>query len=222
MSTPKNTTSTPAKEAAELETKEQVTTAPVEEQEVATASVQDDEVELSILDKARKIVRNHTYISTGIGLIPLPVIDIAAVSANQLTMLARLSSLYDVPYRKNIAKSFLSVLLYDLSAAGTVRIASSLMKSIPIIGQITGAIAMSGYSLAATYAIGQVFIQHFEAGGTFLDFKPEKVKAHFKEQFEEGKKFASDVQKKGKDKMSRMKKNNDPVVAEPVVEPKEA
>lgn len=48
--------------------------------------------------------------------------------------------------------------------------------------------AMSAISGAITYAIGQVFIQHFESGGTFLDFDPKKVKEYFMEQFEEGNK----------------------------------
>jgi hypothetical protein len=38
--------------------------------------------------------------------------------------------------------------------------------------------------------LGKVLIQHFEAGGTFLDFDPEKVKDYFKAQFEEGRKQA--------------------------------
>lgn len=174
---------------------------PIKETTVATDQ---EATEITSLDRAHKVVRNHTYVSTAIGLLPLPLIDMVAISGNQLTMLARLSKIYDVPYKKNLVKSLLSVLLYDLSAAGTVRITSSLLKSVPIIGQVAGSVAMSGYSLAATYAIGQVFIQHFEAGGTFLDFDPKAVKAYFNEQFEEGKKVAEELKEKGK-RMTRKK-----------------
>jgi len=48
---------------------------------------------------------------------------------------------------------------------------------------------------ASTYAVGQVFIQHFESGGTFLDFDPEKVKGYFAEQFEKGKLAVGDLKK---------------------------
>ncbi len=44
---------------------------------------------------------------------------------------------------------------------------------------------------ASTWALGKVFIQHFESGGTFLDFKPEEVKEYFKAQFVEGRKMAT-------------------------------
>ena len=44
---------------------------------------------------------------------------------------------------------------------------------------------------ASTWALGKVFIQHFESGGTFLDFNPEKVREYYKVQFEEGRKMAA-------------------------------
>ena len=34
---------------------------------------------------------------------------------------------------------------------------------------------------ASTWAVGQVFTQHFETGGTFLTFDPERMKAHYAE-----------------------------------------
>jgi hypothetical protein len=40
-----------------------------------------------------------------------------------------------------------------------------------------------GFASASTYAVGRVFIQHFESGGTFLDFDPDKVRAHFEAEF---------------------------------------
>jgi hypothetical protein len=43
---------------------------------------------------------------------------------------------------------------------------------------------MPGFSSAATYAIGQVFIKHMESGGTLLDFNVEKMREHFIDEFE--------------------------------------
>ena len=64
---------------------------------------------------------------------------------------------------------------------------ASLIKVIPLIGQTTGVLTMSVVGGASTYAVGKIFIQHFEAGGTFLDFNPEKVKDYFAELYEKGK-----------------------------------
>ena len=43
---------------------------------------------------------------------------------------------------------------------------------------------MMGLSAAATYAIGKVFVNHFEGGGTLANFSPEAVKADLKREYE--------------------------------------
>ena len=45
---------------------------------------------------------------------------------------------------------------------------------------------------ASTYAVGRVFIQHFESGGTFLTLDPDKVKAHYRAEFERGEQLMRD------------------------------
>jgi hypothetical protein len=42
---------------------------------------------------------------------------------------------------------------------------------------------------AYSWALGNTFIQHFESGGTFLNFDSDKVKGYFHAQLEEGKKW---------------------------------
>ena len=54
-----------------------------------------------------------------------------------------------------------------------------------------GFVSSPAFSGAVTYAIGKVFVQHFEMGGTLLDFNPEKVKKYFREQYEQGMKKAA-------------------------------
>ena len=52
---------------------------------------------------------------------------------------------------------------------------------------------MSALSGASTYAIGQVVITHLEASGEFLDVDLDSAKAAYKEAFEQGKQFVSDL-----------------------------
>jgi uncharacterized protein (DUF697 family) len=68
---------------------------------------------------------------------------------------------------------------------------ASFVKLVPIIGQSSGTISTALIGAASTYAVGKIFVEHFESGGTFLDFDEEKAKAHFKELYEEGKAFAT-------------------------------
>ena len=44
--------------------------------------------------------------------------------------------------------------------------------------------SMPVFAGATTLAIGKIFMQHFESGGTFLDFEPAKVRAYFRQEFE--------------------------------------
>ena len=56
-----------------------------------------------------------------------------------------------------------------------------------MVGQTIGVIGYSVLAGASTYAIGNVFIQHFESGGTMLDFEPGKVREFYQQQVKEGK-----------------------------------
>ena len=59
---------------------------------------------------------------------------------------------------------------------------ASLAKAVPGLGTATGMISVSLLGGATTYAIGSVFVQHFESGGTLLDFEPQKMRAYFLQQ----------------------------------------
>ena len=80
--------------------------------------------------------------------------------------------------------------LLPTSAAVTV---ASLFKSVPGLGTATGIASVSVLGGAITYAIGNVFVQHFESGGTLLDFDPEKMRNYFTSLVKEGKDVAAKI-----------------------------
>jgi uncharacterized protein (DUF697 family) len=126
----------------------------------------------------------------------VPWLDVGALAGVQLKMLHRLSEHYEVKFSENYGKSIIATLMGTITADSLKRGAfTSFIKSIPLIGVI-GMVSMPIYAGATTYAIGKVFIQHFESGGTFLDFDSKKVKNHFAELFEEGKLKASEIKAK--------------------------
>lgn len=140
---------------------------------------------------ADRIVRENMLWATGGGLIPVPMLDVVAITAVELKMLKELSSLYEVPFREDQVKSILTSLLAGVAAPALGAITASLLKAVPILGVLSGSIAVPGAAAALTYAVGKVFVQHFASGGTFLDFDPKKVREHFARQFEEGKLVAA-------------------------------
>jgi uncharacterized protein (DUF697 family) len=143
-------------------------------------------------EKALKTVRNYMWWSMGAGLTPVPFLDWAAVSGVQLKMLADISKIYGVPFQTNRGKAVIGSLVgFVLPHALACGLIGSWLKAIPVVGALAGAPAMVAFSGAAAWALGKVFIQHFESGGTFLDFNPEEVREYFNAQFEEGRKMAA-------------------------------
>lgn len=142
---------------------------------------------------AFKLVHRYMLWSVGAGLIPMPWLDMAAVAGIQIKMVQGLSKLYEVEFSKTLVKSVIAALVGSITA-DTLRRSTftSFVKSIPIVG-VLGMVSMPIYSGATTFAIGKVFIQHFEAGGTFLDFDPQKVKEYFAQYYQEGQEVAADL-----------------------------
>jgi uncharacterized protein (DUF697 family) len=121
---------------------------------------------------AAKLVDRFALWSGAAALIPLPLVDMAAVGGLQLRMLSRLSEIYGVPYSENRGKAIMASFAGTLIPASAAPAAASVLKSFPGIGTAIGALTMPTFSAGATYMIGRAFIQHFASGGTLLDFDP--------------------------------------------------
>jgi uncharacterized protein (DUF697 family) len=139
--------------------------------------------------EANALVRKYMNWSFVGGIVPVPLVDVAAVSGVQLKMLYELSKLYGIPFKAHIAKPLIGSLLGSVgSSAAAGGVLALGIKSVPIVGTMLGLLTMPALSLAATYAVGRVFIAHFESGGTLLDFDPDKMRAHFRAEFEAARK----------------------------------
>jgi uncharacterized protein (DUF697 family) len=146
--------------------------------------------------RLEKLSKNHVLASMGVGLIPLPLVDMVALVGIQLDMIRKLAAEYNIPFRQDMGKSIITSLMGGFLPMTLGCGIASMIKFIPLIGQTTGAVAMPVMTGASTYAIYKVFVQHFESGGTFLDLDPAKVKSYFSEQFSKGKKFVADLKAK--------------------------
>jgi uncharacterized protein (DUF697 family) len=136
---------------------------------------------------AEKIINAHIIWAIGAGFVPVPILDIAAVTGIQLDMLKQLSTLYGVSYTESEGKVWLSALTGSLAA----RIGANALKLIPGIGTLIGGVSMSALSGASTYALGQVAIGHFEGSGTLSSINLDAAKKAYEEELEKGKRVAS-------------------------------
>jgi len=141
-------------------------------------------------DAADDTVRRHLWAAAAIGLIPLPWVDLAALAALQLDMLHGLAKLYQVEFSKERGKSLIAALSVSGGAASISANAGSLLRAVPFYGLIVGAGSAALFG-AATYAMGKVFIQHFESGGTLLNFDPRAARDYYAKQYAAGQKEAA-------------------------------
>jgi uncharacterized protein (DUF697 family) len=161
--------------------------------------------------RAQKIVNEHVLWAVGAGLVPIPLVDIAAVTAIQLDMLKQLSTHYGMPYSESEGKAWVSALAGGIAA----RLGANALKLIPGIGSILGGAAMSAMSGAATYSIGQVAISQFASGHSFSSMDLDAAKRAYERHFEKGKEVAEKLAKeKGKsgdvfEKLEKLKKLRD-------------
>jgi uncharacterized protein (DUF697 family) len=135
-------------------------------------------------ETAAKLVDRFSVWSGVAGLIPLPFVDVLAVGGLQLQMLRRVSQIYDVQFSENRGKALIASLAGTMIPVTSGMGAASALKSVPLLGMVASAFVMPVLSAGATYAIGKAFIQHFESGGTLLDFNPPDYKEFIKSQKE--------------------------------------
>ena len=144
---------------------------------------------------ATKKIRNYMWWSMGAGLVPVPFLDLVAISGVQLKLVSELAKIYEVPFSESRGKAIIGALIGTLVPQSLAcSVVGSALKAIPAVGTVAGASAMALSAGASAWALGKVFVQHFEAGGTLLDFDPEAVREYFRKQFEEGQKMAASMQ----------------------------
>lgn len=170
---------------------------------------------------SESIIKKHMYWSVSAGLIPFPLIDIAAVSAIQTDMLKSLCDFYKVDYSQEKGKAWITALTAATLSSVLARTGASVVKVIPAVGTLVGMTSMAILSGASSYAVGNVFVNHFEEGGTLYNFNTDNFKKFYQEKLEEGKELAKKMKdkyteytkkKKGKEKektvMSKLKELN--------------
>ena len=140
-------------------------------------------------DEADRIITKHTLWAMGAGLVPVPIVDVAAVTAVQLDMIKELASQYGADFSTSKGKAFASA----LTGSTFARIGATAVKRVPVVGWAVGGASMSVLSGATTYAIGKMACEVFEKGGDLSTEDLESAKASYKEWLEKGKRFVSDL-----------------------------
>ena len=119
-------------------------------------------------------------------------------------MLKDLSAVYEVSFAEDAAQKVVGSLvagLGGLTIAGAI--ASSLVRVIPVVGQLVGFIGRPALAGALTLAVGNLFTMHYESGGTLLDFDAVKMREHFRREFEGAKEAAGNAYNSERSRVDR-------------------
>lgn len=193
---PENTSAAKADEEIEVtESTENI----IDEEDVATAEPDmagmADDAPVTVSPEAISgTIRSHVIAAMGMGLVPVPVLDIVGVVGIQLKLVHSLSKKYEVKYTENIAKTLILSLIGGVLPTAVGGSLASLVKMVPGLGTFAGAAGVSVLAGGLTYAVGRVFASHFASGGTLMDFNPSSVRGKFKEQFKRGKNVAAKME----------------------------
>jgi uncharacterized protein (DUF697 family) len=124
-----------------------------------------EETDVNREEIADRIIEDHTLYAAIGGSVPVPLLDVAAVTAIQIDLVHALSRVYEVPFDPALGKA----LVASVTGASAARLGASVVKALPGVGTITGGIAQAGLSGASTYAVGRLFRRHFAEQGTLAD-----------------------------------------------------
>jgi|SRR5215510_15274142 len=122
------------------------------------------------LARARAIVERHATYSAAGGLIPLPLVNVASVTAIILRMVKKLSELYGVPFQRDRARAIVVGLAGGATPTGLGAVTTSTLQYLVPASALIGLAVSSVVAVGCTRSIGRVFVEHFENGETLHEF----------------------------------------------------
>ncbi len=122
------------------------------------------------------------------GFIPLQIVDMLSISAVQAKMVHSLCQIYGKDFEHEALSSILSGLIGG-SVTGLLSqsLVGSLIRNIPVVGSTVSMLTLPVVSYATTYAVGAVFIRHFEKNLSMSELSLDEIQEFFIEQFKKGK-----------------------------------
>jgi uncharacterized protein (DUF697 family) len=134
--------------------------------------------------EAARVISTAVKWSAAAAIVPVPYIDLLALGAVQVKMVRDLARVYGLEAEGETLKGVISALLGTLApAAVSGGLLGSALKVIPVGGTIVGSVGLAAFGSAATYAIGKIFVAHFDQGGTVTSFSAEAIEADLKKAF---------------------------------------
>ena len=149
--------------------------------------------------QALKVVDYYALSAAAIGVVPIPLADIAALAPLQVAMFLHVAKVFGHFYTRKQALAIIASLMGSIGARSIAQATVSLFKGIPGIGTVLGAIAGGGMAHATFKAFGALVIYYFSNN---QEVSPADIRGYYNRQYEDARK-----KYKGKDsKRERLRK----------------
>jgi len=139
---------------------------------------------------AHEIILSHVGAAMAAAATPIPLVDVASVTAIQIALVRRLARRYRVEYDAVRVRSAV------LALAGAV-------KLWPGVGSVAGGVAQVTLSGVSTYALGEAYRGHFEARGTLDDLDADAMRSRYQEAAERGREIVRALRRQRRDAAKR-------------------
>jgi uncharacterized protein (DUF697 family) len=119
--------------------------------------------------QARAIVERHAAYAAVGGIIPLPIANVASITAVIVRMVKMLSDLYAVPFERDRARAIVIGMMGGAMPTGLAAVTTSTLFYIIPGSALIGLAVSSIAGAACTRGVGRIFVEHFESGATLQD-----------------------------------------------------
>ena len=120
--------------------------------------------------QSKKIIKRWCGFSAIYGIIPIPGVELAAVSTTQLLMLREIANAYGVKFSWHKGSVLITALLGGLTSGTSMIVLTRLL--FPVVSVVS----LAGLNASITYVLGRAFSTHFSEGGTLDDFDIKSVR----------------------------------------------
>jgi small GTP-binding protein len=119
---------------------------------------------------ADRVIRDATLVAAGIGMEPIPVVDLPLLVGHQLHMVLRIAAIYGETFSLRHARELMSTIA---GGVGFRYLGEQAAKLLPGPGWLVAA----GFASGGTFAIGKAAEAYFESG---KQLQPQQLKAIYK------------------------------------------
>lgn len=113
--------------------------------------------------RANEIVREEAYWAIGLGLIPLPLVDVVALTAVEGRMIRRIGEVYGCTFSDSYANNlFVSLLAGIGSTAIGVKFVTDLLSFVPGVNLVASVVGVSITVVPVHFAVGAWLIDSLE------------------------------------------------------------